>query len=155
MLRINRQTDYAVRVVLALAQEKMGTRISTKTIGEAMLIPKNFLPRIVAKLAHSEIITTFAGRDGGLQLARSPETITLRDIVESFEGPVELSECIAGDDFCPFEKSCHVRPRWARLQKVILDELESTNFQALANEIKGKDKALIQDILPVANQAQK
>ena len=65
MLRINRQTDYAVRVVVALAKEKMGTRISTKEIGNSMLIPQNFLPRIVAKLAQSEIITTFAGRDGG------------------------------------------------------------------------------------------
>jgi Rrf2 family protein len=138
MLRINRQTDYAVRVVLALAQEPMGTRISTKKIGEMMLIPKNFLPRIVAKLAQTNIITTFAGRDGGLQLSRQPEKITLRDVVEAFEGPLLLSECMLNEDFCPFEKACSVRIRWARLQKVILTELTATTFLDLAKEAKTK-----------------
>ena len=134
MLKINRQTDYAVRVVLALAQKPMGTRLSTREIGKAMLIPKNFLPRIVAKLAQKKIIVTFAGRDGGLQLARISEKITLRDIVEAFEGPLMISDCIPGDEFCPFEGSCHVRPRWNRLQDVILKELESTTFLDLAKE---------------------
>ena len=150
MLRINRQTDYAVRVVLALAQESMGTRMSTKEIGTAMLIPKNFLPRIVAKLAQTEIVTTFAGRDGGLQLARPSEKITLKDIVEAFEGPLVLSECIPGDDFCPFEDTCHVRPRWSRLQKVILDELASTSFQDLAEETNADRKIPPTDILPLS-----
>ena len=138
MLRINRQTDYAARVVLALAEKEMGTRLSTKNIGSAMLIPQNFLPRIIAKLAQSEIITTFAGRDGGVELARTPEKINLRDVVEAFEGPLMLSECIPGDEFCPFETACSIRPRWTRLQNVILKELASSNFLELAEEIKAK-----------------
>ena len=139
MLRINRQTDYAVRVVLALSQEKMGTRLSTKEIGRAMLIPQNFLPRIVSKLAQSKIIATFPGRDGGLQLASIPEKITLRDVVEAFEGPLQLSECIDGNDFCPFEETCVIRPRWTRLQDVILKELASTTFLDLAKEANAKN----------------
>ncbi|MCP4140049.1 MAG: Rrf2 family transcriptional regulator [Chloroflexi bacterium] len=150
MLRINRQTDYAVRVVLALAQESMGTRMSTKEIGAAMLIPKNFLPRIVAKLAQKKIVVTFAGRDGGLQLARESQDITLKDIVEAFEGPLVLSECIPGDDFCPFEDACFVRPRWTRLQQVILDELDSTSFLDLAEEIKTKRGIPPTNILPLS-----
>ncbi len=134
MLRINRQTDYAVRVVLNLAQKPMGTRLSTREIGRVMLIPKNFLPRIVAKLAQENIVVTFAGRDGGLQLARPPEKITLRDIVEAFEGPLLLSECMLDNNFCPFETDCTVRTRWTRLQKVILEELASTTFLVLAKE---------------------
>ena len=139
MLRINRQTDYAVRVVLALAQHPMGTRIPTRKIGKEMLIPKNFLPRIVAKLAQAEIIATFPGRDGGLELAHIPENITLRDVVEAFEGPLQLSECIDGNDFCPFEKTCVIRPRWTRLQDVILEELASTTFLDLAKEANAEN----------------
>jgi len=134
MLRINRQTDYALRVVLALAQKKVGTRVATKTIGRTMLIPQNFLPRIVAKLAQSKIITTFPGRNGGLELAHAPEKITLRDVVEAFEGPLLLSECMLDNDFCPFEANCVIRTRWARLQNVILEELALTTFLDLAKE---------------------
>ena len=138
MLKINRQTDYAVRVILALAQEPIGTRLSTKKIGKAMLIPKNLLPRIVAKLAQTEIITTFAGRGGGLQLARIPEKITLHDIVQAFEGPLLLSECMLDEDYCPFEDNCAVRGRWVRLQNVILEELASTTFSDLVKEANTK-----------------
>jgi len=100
-----------------------------------MLVPRNFLPRIVAKLAQSQIILTFAGRDGGLELARPPAEITLRDIVEAFEGPLMISECIPGDNYCPFEGPCKVRPRWIRLQDVILKELSATNFADLVKEV--------------------
>ena len=76
-----------------------------------------------------------------------PEEITLRDVVEAFEGPLMLSECIPGDEFCPFEKSCSVRPRWTRLQNVILEELASTNFLELAEETKAKHTKSLNPIL--------
>ena len=137
MFRIKRQTDYAVRVILALAQAPAGSRLTTGAIQERMQIPRAFLQRIVAQLAQSALIRTFPGRDGGLQLSRKPEDITLRDVVESIEGPMMISECLPGEDFCPFEEHCPVRRRWARLQSVILRELSSTNFADLAKEVAG------------------
>lgn len=134
MFRVNRQTDYAIRVVLALAKQPQGTRVSSAWIGKEMLIPAAFLSRIVAQLAQAEVVHTFPGRDGGLQLARPAEEISLRDIVELMEGPFLLSECMLGEQACPFERACPVRRRWDRLQMVILEELGRTNFSQLAQE---------------------
>ena len=50
MFRVNRQTDYAVRVVLALAKKPQGTRLPTSEIGREMLIPPSLLQRIVAEV---------------------------------------------------------------------------------------------------------
>ena len=52
MLKINRQTDYAIRVVLALAKKGENARLSSADIQQDMLIPKSFMSRIVAHLAH-------------------------------------------------------------------------------------------------------
>ena len=134
MLRINRQTDYAIRVLLALAREPEGKRLASSRIGEQMLIPKAFLTRIVAELAQAGLLVTFPGREGGLQLARPAGLLTLKDVVQAFEGPLLLSECLLDDLACPFEGACPVRTRWGRLQKLILDELEQTNFAALAKD---------------------
>ena len=134
MIKINRQTDYAIRVLLALAKQPEGTRLATSAIGEEMLIPRAFLTRIVADLAQAELVVTFPGRDGGLQLARPAEKISLRDVVETLEGPFLLSDCMTGQNACPFEMACPVRTRWGKLQRVILDELELTTFDALALE---------------------
>ena len=134
MLRINRQTDYAIRVLLMLAQQPAGTRLSSFEIASEMLIPSAFLSRIVAQLAQAGLLVTFPGREGGLQLPRPAEKITLRDVVEVMEGPLLLSECMTGEEACPFEGNCRVRCRWTMLQASILDELNCTNFAILASE---------------------
>ncbi|MGQ9834210.1 MAG: RrF2 family transcriptional regulator [Candidatus Villigracilaceae bacterium] len=134
MFRVNRQTDYAVRVVLALAKQPPGTRLSSAAIGREMLIPKAFLPRIVAQLAQGGFISTFPGRDGGLKLARPAAQINLRQVVTHMEGEFLVSECLHGGGTCPFDHICPVRNRWSRLQTIIQDELENTTFDQLAQE---------------------
>ena len=134
MFRVNRQTDYAIRVLLMLAQQPEGTRLSTSEIGREMLIPTAFLPRIVAQLAQANLLVTFPGREGGVQLPRPAAQITMMDVVELMEGPLLLSECMTGEEACPFEGDCRVRCRWINLQSRILEELNSTTFADLARE---------------------
>ena len=134
MFRVNRQTDYAIRVILMLAQQPAGTRLSSAEIGKEMLVPPAFLSRIVAQLAQANLLVTFPGRDGGLQLPRPAENITLKDVVEVMEGRFLLSECMTGEEACPFEGDCRVRCRWINLQSTILNELNNTTFADLASE---------------------
>ena len=139
MIRINRQTDYAVRVVLALAKQGEGARLSTPTIQREMLIPPALMPRIVAELAKSGLIKTFPGRDGGMTLARPADKITLRDVVEAFEGPILLSQCLEarGEEDCPFRVNCPVSPKWGRVQVAMLREMAAISFEDLAREAQG------------------
>ena len=139
MLKINRQTDYAIRVVLALAKRGEGIRLSTTEIQQEMLIPPALMTRIVAQLAREGLINTYPGRDGGLMLPRSASQITLRDVVEAFEGPILLSECMQakGEDDCPFRSNCPVRSKWGRVQVAMLREMAFITFEDLAKEAAG------------------
>jgi len=144
MFKINRQTDYAVRVVLALAKRAEGTRLSSTDIRKEMLIPKAFMARIVAQLAHEGLIDTFPGRDGGIMLSRLASQISLKDVVEAFEGPILLSECmqVKGEDDCPFQSNCPVRSKWGRVQVAMLREMASISFESLAKEALGIPMAM-------------
>src|SRR5215207_3676544 len=139
MLKINRQTDYAVRVVLALAKRGEDARLSSAEIQQEMLIPQALMGRIVAQLARARLINTFPGRDGGLMLPCPASQITLKDIVEAFEGPILLSEClqVKGEDDCPFQSNCPIRPKWGRVQVAMLRELATITFEDLAQESLG------------------
>lgn len=134
MLKINRQTDYAVRVLLALSKREKGTRVSSSEIGREMLIPPALLQRIVAELANGGFIQTQAGRDGGITLARNPMEITLLQVVEHFEGPILLSDCIINPGDCPFERKCPVRCQWLRLKDILRDEMERITFNQLVED---------------------
>jgi Rrf2 family protein len=139
MIKINRQTDYAVRVLLALAKAGEGVRLSSGAIQQEMLIPPAMMSRIVAQLARAELVNTFPGREGGLMLPRPASQITLKDVVEAFEGPILLAECmqVKGEDDCPFRSSCPVRSKWGRVQVVMLREMAAITLESLAQEALG------------------
>ena len=139
MLKINRQTDYAVRVILALAKRGEGARLSSADIQQEMLIPKSLMLRIVAQLSRDGLLNTFPGREGGLMLPRPASQITLQDVVEAFEGPILLSACldVKNEDDCPFQANCPVRPKWGRVQVAMMREMASISFEDLAKESLG------------------
>lgn len=135
MVHINRQTDYAIRIILALARTPYGTRIATNQIQEEMLIPVALSHRIVANLARGNFIQTFPGRDGGLQLSRPAADINLLQVVEHMQGPVDVSDCLVADgEPCTFAGACPVCKRWTRLRTLIREELENQDFKLMAGE---------------------
>lgn len=136
MFRINRRTDYAVRVMLCLAKRPYGSRLSTQLIQDEMHTPRAFLTRIIADLSKVELICTYPGPNGGVQLARQASEINLRHIWEAIEGPLMISECIETPQDCPLNAGCPVRSRWCKLQAVIARELESISLQELAADAR-------------------
>lgn len=138
MMRINRRTDYAVRIMLALAEHPFGERLSTKLIREEMFVPRAFLERIIAELSKAKLILTFPGPNGGIQLFVEPEKINLRHIWEAIEGPLLISDCLQTPEECPLHENCPVRGCWGSLQKTIQRELESITISQLSEELKVK-----------------
>lgn len=150
MIRINRQTDYAIRVLLALAKQGDDALLPTSQIQQEMLIPKALSLRVVAELAKGGFIITYPGREGGLKLARPPAEINLRQVVTYFESNFSISECLHDGGTCPFDDACPVRIRWGRLEALILKELEATNFEELAREAMS-----VTDVVPfIVEQAE-
>lgn len=136
MMRINRRVDYAVRVLLALAKQPPGTRLSTRTIQETMWIPKAFLLRIIADLSKAKLVKTFPGPNGGVQLLRDPQEINLRLIWEVMEKPLVISDCLENPEECPLNQGCPVNACWGRLQALVLREMEAATIAELAREAR-------------------
>ena len=147
MLRISRRTDYAVRVLVSLAMHKDEGQRSMQETADEMLIPLAFVKRIVADLSRTGLLTTRRGAKGGLRLGKDPDEITLLDVVEACEEPVEISPCIDDPDFCPLSSDCPVRKRWAKLRAVMRKELSSVTIGQLAREsLSSNSKASIEAI---------
>jgi len=134
VFRINRRTDYAVRVMLCLAKRTFGTRLPTQSIQDEMQIPRAFLQRIIADLSKAELIQTYPGPNGGVQMGRPAHHVNLRHIWEAIEGPFLISECIEKPQDCPLNTACPVCSHWTRLQCLITRELDSVHLDQLAEE---------------------
>jgi len=153
MLRINRQTDYAIRVVLALSKRPRGLRVATSEIRDEMQVPPAFLQRIVAALANNGFIVTQLGRDGGMTLSRLPSEITLLQVIEVFEGTIFLSACVEDIYTCPFGLKCPVNRRWDRLRNLMREELNRTTFEELVHDAAALGEHVTNSLLTVVDLA--
>jgi Rrf2 family protein len=131
-MQITRQADYAVRAVLYLANQDSTHRVTTAEIGREQHIPLTFLAKIIAQLATAGIVRSTRGSHGGVSLAMPPAEISLLDLVEVIDGPIQLNECVADREFCPLGDNCPVRTVWCNAQAELIDRLVRTNFGVLA-----------------------
>ena len=95
-MKINMETDYAFRIMRALARR--GVVTDAASIAESAAVPQRFTIKILGKLVTSGLVVSKKGANGGYLLSRDPSEITLLDILEVIEGPIVISKCL-GDDF--------------------------------------------------------
>ena len=134
-MQITRQADYAVRAVLHLAHNG-DQRIATSTIAEKQRIPPSFLAKIISQLSIAGLLHTSRGARGGVTLARDAKDITLLEVVEAIDGPIQLNECVGENGTCSFDSDCPLRPVWCDAQEELVGRLKGTNFA----DMKAKDK---------------
>src|SRR3972149_5762636 len=126
-MQITRQADYAVRAVLHLARTG-DQRTATSFIAEEQKIPPSFLAKIISQLSIAGLLHTSRGARGGVTLARDAKDITLLEVVEAIDGPIQLNECVGENGTCSFDDDCPLRPIWCDAQEELVSKLKGTNF---------------------------
>jgi Rrf2 family protein len=87
-VRISATTDYALRAAAEIATRAAHQPVTAEEIATAQGIPSNFLRAILGDLRRAGIVGSVRGQEGGWQLARPAETITLAEIVRVVDGPL-------------------------------------------------------------------
>lgn len=131
-MQITRQADYALRAMLYLAQLEPTQRAATSQIAEEQHIPPSFLAKIISQLSIAGLIHTSRGARGGVSLARQPGEISVLEVVEAIDGPVQLNECTVNPDGCVFGQDCPLRPLWCDTQAELVGRLKATTFAQFA-----------------------
>ncbi|MBE0670006.1 MAG: Rrf2 family transcriptional regulator [Anaerolineales bacterium] len=134
-MQITRQADYAVRAVLHLARNGEA-RTATSMIAEEQRIPPSFLAKIVSQLSIAGLLHTSRGARGGVTLARAPKEITLLEVIEAIDGPIQLNECVGDTGTCAFDADCPLRPVWCDAQEDLVKRLRGTNFADMVSNGK-------------------
>jgi len=130
-MQITRQAEYAVRTVYYLAQHYPGVSIPTSRIAKDQDIPSPFLAKIVMQLSSVGIVHTSRGARGGVRLAKPPSNITLLEIVEAVDGPIEINDCVLNDSCCQRTETCPVRHAWTEARTELVRHLARANFGQL------------------------
>jgi Rrf2 family protein len=111
-----RAADYALRGMLYLAQQPLDRLVMANQIATAEDMPEYFFSKILQQLAKAGLVNSFRGVSGGFVLARPPEEITVRDVIEAVEGPLAASRCAVNPESCQRSGTCPFHQYWKEAQ---------------------------------------
>ncbi len=139
MKLITRDTDYAVRALMFIAQSKRKIVPVPVLVGR-LKIPRPFLRQILQVLNKKHILKSYKGLNGGFELAVPPKQIFVADLIKIFQGPFRLNECIFKKKICPHKNICTLRARINSIESEVISQLGSITIASLLNqgEIYGK-----------------
>ena len=93
-MKISTRGRYSLRMMIDLAQHYNDGFVALKDISKRQNISKKYLEQIIPFLNRSNLLTANKGHMGGYRLAKAPEEITVREILESAEGSLAPVSCM-------------------------------------------------------------
>jgi len=132
MLQITRQTEYAIRGLMELARRQSEVPVQLKSIASSCEVSEAFLAKIFQVLSQRQIVRSHRGVKGGFSLGRSPQQITLLDVVDICEGGLALNHCLRKVDPCKNAADCPVARKWEEIQDLVTDALGVTTLADIA-----------------------
>ncbi len=143
-MRLSSLADYAV-VMMSAAARHCGAgaaldaathkrrKVNATTLSAETGIPLPTAQKLVSRLSTAGLLESSRGTGGGVRLARPPAAISLADIVEAVEGPIELTSCVDGERHdCALESCCQVRPHMHIVNGAVRGALAGVSLASLA-----------------------
>jgi Rrf2 family protein len=130
-LNITAKSKYAVRALVELAQHDAERPVPLTEIAESRGIPPKFLEHLFTQLRKEGILLSHRGVSGGFRFSRSPDEVTVLDVVTALDGPLGSATCTVSDS-CAERASCSVGDMWLRAKLATEDVLAGTTIQELA-----------------------
>jgi len=129
MLRLTKNTDYALIAIHFMACQDADFVVNTKTLAEIYNIPSELLAKIMQMLAKGGVLKSISGPKGGYLLTRSADRITIAEVLEAVEGPIRIIRC--EDDECAQMERCTVRLPLMKIEQKVVAYLDRVSVAQL------------------------
>ena len=145
-MRVSSRAHYSLRMMTELAKAYGRGPVSLSEVGRVEYLPVAYLEQLAGQLRRAGLLESTRGAHGGYALARSPEVISVLDVLEVVEGEVAPVECLSHDyaaGSCERDGECASRGLWARLKISVEDVFRGTTLRQLID-----DHSLMHDLGP-------
>jgi Rrf2 family protein len=133
---LHRSTELAIRAALFLAQQSPGKLSPVHEIAAHSGVSEAYLSKVLQPLTSAGLVRSFRGFGKGMELARSPEQITLSSLIQATQGALASDACALGLGICSEEHPCAIHRDWVPLRSAIRDLVEKTTLADLIENIR-------------------
>lgn len=127
---ISTRGEYGLRAMLVLAEEYSGGPLPLRVIADREYLSLQYLEHLFRDLRTHGLVKSFRGAKGGYKLAKSPEQITVGDVLWALEGTLAPMDCVAGEREvqCKHRDGCSTKFVWEKLKAAMDEVLDTTTL---------------------------
>ena len=138
-MHLSAKTTYGLRAVLDLAVRYGQRPVQSAEIAERQGIPESYLVQLLNQLRKAGLVRSVRGPKGGHALQKRPDSVTVSDVLEIFEGPLDLP----GEDRRPDDV---FRDVWQEVEASIQSVLTSVTFAELCRRQNERQDRIVFNI---------
>lgn len=135
MIKLSTRSRYGLRILLHIAQDSRQGRLSSgRGIAEAQELTGPYLEQIMITLKAEGLVKARRGCRGGYELSCQPEQISVLNIIEIFEGKVQLVNCDNQKKLCHRREHCPTYPVWKKLSDGLRESAQAITLASLMSQ---------------------
>jgi len=129
-MKLTTRSEYALLALVHLARQKPDDYISVENIAKTQKIPAKFLEQIMLALKNGRYVHSVKGQHGGYRLAKSPDKISLAEVIRLFDGALAPTESVSKYFYesTPIEKEKNLIKVFRRIRDMLAETLETTTI---------------------------
>jgi len=141
-VKLSTKGRYGVKAMFDLAQNFGNGPVPLNTIARRNNISEHYLEQLIAILRKAGLVKSVRGAQGGYILNKSPEAITVGDIIRVLEGPIAPVDCVneVEPEHCENEDFCITRNIWAKVRDSVAQVLDSITLEDMLAEEKNRQE---------------
>jgi Rrf2 family transcriptional regulator, iron-sulfur cluster assembly transcription factor len=133
-MKITSSTEYATRLMVALARAHGQAALSAERLSESENVPADYVNQLLLRLKRAGLAESHRGSGGGYCLSLPPEQIALGQILRAVEGSIFEDVCgkyTDGNKDCRHQGGCAISPVWQKLGELIERYFDSITLAQL------------------------
>jgi Rrf2 family iron-sulfur cluster assembly transcriptional regulator len=130
-MELTKACGYGTFGMIYLAKQPPDKIVSLSEVSKAENLPERFLAKIFQNLTRSRLIVSHRGAGGGFSLARPASKITVKELLESIQGPIYFTKCLSDFDGCDKKERCKLLQLWKKSQDYTMKIMSQTTLADL------------------------
>lgn len=131
-MKLNKQTDYALRILMYAALEPEDRLLSIQEVTDLYGLSRNHVMKIVQKLGQRGYLHTLRGKNGGFRLGQAAGQIRIGQLVRDMENSLVLIDC--DEPACRLSSDCRLRPLLAEAMDAFLTVLDRYTLEDITRQ---------------------
>ena len=126
---------YGLKIMDELALNYGEGPMPLKEVAQRQQLSETYLEQLIAHLKKAGLVRSIRGAQGGYELIRKPEEISVGEIIRTLEGPLAPSECVMDNEpECSKAENCVTRLIWEKIMEGINNVVDSITLNDMVND---------------------